>query len=82
MGTALDKQAAEAYGHMIFHHLKRKLSSTNRFYKKIENWLKEIVDNIDSWFQEPKTLPLQSNDGRVRTFMVDPEIDVDGIFGL
>ena len=82
LGSDLDKQAAEAYENMIINHLEKEIDADNKFYTPIKNWLLRIVDEIDGMLQEPCTLSLKSNDGRADTFMVDPEIDVDGFFGL
>jgi len=76
-----EKNAAKAYKNMIFTHLKNTLSDNNTYYLDIKDWLDKIVNEIDDTFQHECLLTLSSKDGRSSDYIVDPEIDVDGIFG-
>ena len=76
-----EKNAARAYENMIFTHLNRTIGTENKYYTKIKEWLMEIVDEIDDTLQNECLLTLSSDDNRSSDFSVDPEIDVDGIFG-
>jgi len=76
-----DDAAARAYGDMIYSHLDKKVGRKNKYYNKIKGWLEQIVDEIDDVMQDECWLNLKSTDGRAKDFVVDPEIDVDGIFG-
>lgn len=57
--------------------LKKQLEGDYTYYIKVENWIKNIGDQIDDYFQNDVTITLRNNnEGEIFTRTVQPEIDV------
>jgi len=55
---------------------KLEYGTDNHYYGKLKNWIDEIVDQIDDWFQNPaKLYLLKPGDKEWGYFWVDPETD-------